>query len=155
MAITRTVTGLALLAAAITSLSAPALAGASKRPLTDWVGSWIIGREQTIDISIEDGAELIVDGYATYGALDADRVAQGSVHVASFFARIPAGRIEGGNAIRFAYDGEALLPFDIPDGSICKVELVLEWPKLRAHDNGRCGGANASFTGLYSAPYKR
>lgn len=140
---------------ATATLFLPVSAHAGGRPLTDWGGSWSLGVEHTIDISLEEGSTLIVDGYATYGARDPERVAQGSVQVASFFARITSGQVEAGEVIRFAVDGDTVLPFETADGSLCKVELKLEWPKLRVHDNGRCGGANVSFTGLYTAPYKK
>lgn len=153
MTIEQTASAVAILAA--TTLFLPASADAGGRPLTDWVGSWSLGSEQTIDISLEEGSSLVVDGYATYGARDPERVAQGSVQVASFFARITRDQVEAGEVIRFTIDGDTVLPFAVADGSLCKVELKLEWPKLRARDNGRCGGANVSFIGLYAAPYKK
>ena len=146
-----------LLALASTFLgpSAQARANGLQRPLIDWVGSWTIGDEQTIDISIEDGRELVIDGYATYGARDPARVAEGSVQVAAFFARVTLDDVQDGNVIRFAFDGEEILPYEEPNEGLCKVELDLQGPLLRVHDNGRCGGANASFTGVYSAPFKK
>ncbi len=140
---------------ATATLFLPASVEAGGRPLTDWVGSWSLGVEQTVDISLEEGGTLIVDGYATYGARDPERVAQGTVRVASFFARITGDQVEAGEVIRFAADGDTILPFATTDDGLCKVELALEWPKLRVHDNGRCGGANVSFTGLYAVPYRK
>lgn len=143
-----------LLATLTVVLSAPAHADGPQRSLVDWVGSWTIGVEQTIDISMENDRELVIDGYATYGARDPARIAEGSVQVGAFFARRTMDDIEDGNVIRFAFDGDEALPYENPDRGLCRVVLELKGAKLKVSDNGRCGGANVSFTGLYSAPYK-
>ena len=139
----------ALLAFAIGSFAQSA-AAADRRPLVDWAGDWRAGGDLNIVIFLEDGEELVIDGFATYGAQDPDRVTQGSVQVGRFFARVTRDRVEEGDRIRFAVEDDEVLPFDTAISGMCKIELQLVWPTLKARDNGRCGGANVSFTSEYS-----
>lgn len=145
----------ALLAFAIGLVAARSGVAADRRPLTDWSGDWRAGDDLNIVIFLENGEELAIDGFATYGAQDADRVAQGSVQVGRFFARVTEDWVEEGNRIRFAVEDDEVLPFDTAIPGMCRIELQLVWPTLKAHDNGRCGGANVSFTGEYSNPDKK
>lgn len=145
-----------LMALAVTAmiLSTRTQADGPLRPLIAWIGSWTLGVEQTIDISMGDDGELVIDGYATYGARDPARVAEGSVQVAAFFARVTLDEVADGNLIRLAFDGGEAVPFAEAESGMCMVELKLQGPRLIARDNGRCGGASVSFTGLYTAPFK-
>lgn len=124
------------------------------RPLVDWAWNWRAGDEHEIVVFLEPAdaqvaAELVFDGYATYGAHDPDRVMQGSVQVGAFFARITPDWIEPGNRIRFTVGDHRALPFDDGGALDCKVDLRIEGAVLVVRDNGACGGANVSFSGRY------
>lgn len=95
---------------------------------------------------------LHVEGSATWGAHDAERVARGGVHVGEFAVDVRAN----GDRIAFSVDegaeaGAMARPFgDAPEETYrCRVQLRLLGPYLLAHDNNACGGANVTFTGIY------
>lgn len=113
--------------------------------LSDWVGTWTSGPEQTIDIATK-GEALVLKGDATYGAQDPERVRRGGVHIGQFAATAkPAGATLGFSE---GEDGQTR-PYGSPDDTVCQVRLRLVPPFLQAESNQACGGMNVTFTGLY------
>ncbi len=102
----------------------------------DWIGGWS-GWESEIDINrgTKPGT-FHLGGNATWGAHDPDRVKRGGVNFGMFGADVPE---PAGNALALADSEE-------PD---CRIALRLLGPYLVARDNGRCGGLNVSFSGVY------
>ncbi len=129
-------------------LAVPALA-AGAPGLDDWAGEWSTGEEEQITIVV-DGDVLEIDGYASYGGNDPDRVASGAVNVGSFSGVVPSSWIEAGNHLRFAVDGGTPVAIDTAAEGSCTLDLVLEGDTLIAEDNNACGGLNVSFSGEYS-----
>ncbi|WP_294536213.1 hypothetical protein [uncultured Rhodoblastus sp.] len=106
----------------------------------DWSGDWT-RVEAEIKI-INTGGVLKAQGSATYGALDPDRVKRGGVNLGEFSGPLVLA------------DGQATFADkDVdpskPDSFGCRVRLALAGDSLFVQDNGQCGGANVSFTGLY------
>ncbi|AWN41532.1 hypothetical protein DK389_14680 [Methylobacterium durans] len=112
--------------------------------LDAWTGRWTSGPEQTIAIR-RSGQSLTVEGDATYGAQDPDRVRRGAVNMGSFSVTI---RPEG-SALVFT-DGEqgVIGAYDAEEFS-CSVRMRLLPPILAVESNSACGGMNVSFSGLY------
>lgn len=112
--------------------------------LADWVGVWRSGDEKTISIR-RAGKRLTITGEASWGASDPRRVASGAVNTGEFEATVaPEGATAG-----FAMDGNGeTVALDAPD-TLCKVRLWRLGPYLVAADDGRCGGANVTFTSVY------
>jgi hypothetical protein len=116
-----------------------------------WPGKWKAW-ESGIEIAPgRVGGTLRVEGSATWGAHDPERVARGGVHVGEFAVDARSN----GDRIAFSVDetadGMVGRPFgDAPEEEYrCRVQLRLLGPYLLAHDNNACGGANVSFTGTY------
>jgi hypothetical protein len=117
----------------------------------NWQGIW---KAWESEIQLAPGrihGTLHVEGSASWGAHDPERVARGAVHVGAF--AVDAGT--AGDRIAFSVDesadGTTARPFnDAPEEEYrCRVQLRLLGPYLLAHDNNMCGGANVSFTGTY------
>jgi hypothetical protein len=124
-----------------------ALTDVLARPSTDWRGAWRSGDEQQIEIKPAAGGALALEGYASFGGDDPERVARGAVNVGQFSATVtPAA---GKAAFSLDLDGK-VLPFDASpeDDSACRVRLWRLGPYLVAADNLRCGGMNVTFTGV-------
>ncbi len=102
----------------------------------DWIGGWS-GWESEIDINrgTKPGT-FHLGGNATWGSHDPERVKNGGVNFGMFGADVPE---PAGNALALADSEE-------PD---CRIALRLLGPYLVARDNGRCGGLNVSFSGVY------
>ena len=111
----------------------------------DWVGEWRRDAEASIRIKAAAGGLLDLAGEATFGARDPARVKRGAVNSGEIRgeAKPRGGRI----ALGEDYDGEK--PPAGLDQSDCKARLRLMPPYLVIDDNGGCGGANVSFTGVY------
>lgn len=119
---------------------------------TSWRGAW---KAWESEIKVAPGrirGTLHVEGSATWGGHDPQRVAIGAVHVGEFAVDTRSV----GDRIAFSVDegaesGAMARPFDdAPDEEYrCRVQLRLLGPYLLAHDNNACGGANVSFTGTY------
>jgi len=128
----------------------PAAAGA------DWRGVWKAW-ESRIAITAGSRGALHVDGSALWGSHDPQRVANGGVHVGEFTVDVQGT----GDRIAFSVDetgsGMTARPFeDAPEEEFrCRVQLRLLGPYLLAHDNGACGGANVTFTGIYRLSGRR
>jgi hypothetical protein len=111
-----------------------------------WDGRW--RRDPEAEIVLKSGAdEVTVSGNATWGGSDPERVKRGAVHV---------GELEGtgrprGRVLAIGYDPDrSAFP---PDGGAaedgCAAKLELYGRYLIVGDNGRCGGVNVSFNGVY------
>lgn len=111
----------------------------------DWFGTWHRSAEAEIWINRYIPGKLKIGGWATYGALDPERVKRGAVNIGDLDAIIdnPKGNMI---AIGEGYDGTK--PFG-DDRSECRARLRLFGPYLVVEDNGGCGGNNVRFTGVY------
>ena len=93
------------------------------------------------------GDELTVSGSATWGGSDPQRVKRGAVNT---------GELEGtfrprNDVLAIGYDPDRSR-FPPPEDAapdICAAKLELYDRYLLVEDNGRCGGVNVSFGGLY------
>ena len=116
---------------------------------TAWAGTWQSGDEQTITIQAKPDGRIVIEGDATWGGHDPDRVKRGAVNAGNISAEVT---IADGVAA-FTMDGDgATKPFDVklPDDSgVCRVKLWRLGPYLVAADNLGCGGMNVTFTGVY------
>lgn len=124
--------------------AALAEAPAEAPDLDAWTGRWTSGPEQTIAIR-RSGPSLTVEGDATYGGQDPDRVRRGAVNMGSFAVTIrPAGSAlaftDGQKGVIGAYDAEEFS---------CSARMRLLPPILVVESNSACGGMNVSFSGLY------
>jgi hypothetical protein len=113
--------------------------------LADWTGKWVREHEATLTISTKDDG-LAVKGDASWGAGDPERVRRGSVNV---------GEIDGsgrpkGNLLALGEDYDGSVPPSATERDECRVRLRLFGRYLAVDDNGGCGGANVSFTGVYT-----
>lgn len=128
-------------------LPAAALADPASPPapkLAEWSGVWRAGAEKRISIG-GDRKRLRIEGEATWGASDPQRVESGAVHTGAFEATVtPVGGTAG---FATGPDGETLA-FEA-ETQLCKVRFWRLGPYLVAADNNRCGGANVTFTDVY------
>jgi hypothetical protein len=126
-----------------------ALADAPAAEADDWRGTWRSGDEQEIDIKKAAGGAIAIEGNASYGGSDPERVARGAVNVGQISATLTPAN--GKAAFSAGDDGEAA-PYDANPGddSVCRVRLWRLGPYLVAADNVMCGGMNVTFTGVYS-----
>ena len=118
----------------------------TKRP-PSWDGRWEMFNA-AIEIRNGESGWIEVEGYAEYGADDPVRVANGSVHVGSFAGRISLDP-DDLYYVGVAFDGENTKPLDQAEDHECTVEMRRVGNWLWVDDNGKCGGANVSFTGVY------
>ena len=110
----------------------------------DWTGRWA-AEEGSISITAAAGGLLKVKGDATWGAGDPDRVRRGGVHTGELDATAAPSQ----GVLAFTMGDDATWPYEKGDGTYCRVRMLRRGPYLVAKDNGQCGGANVSFTGLY------
>lgn len=104
--------------------------------ISDWIGTWD-HPHGSIEIKRGGiGGRLQVDG---------EMVVPGAqnVHTGVIHAQVTPGQ----NTIAFLEDG--WLPFETKCDSGCRVRMQRIGPWLMVEDNGGCGGAGVSFTGLY------
>jgi hypothetical protein len=103
---------------------------------SDWLGSW---DQAHAGIEIREGGiggRLRIEGIAAIpGARD--------VHTGDINAQV----MPDGDTIAFLDDG--WLPFETKCDSGCRVRMHRVGPWLVVEDNGDCGGAGVTFTGLY------
>jgi hypothetical protein len=114
---------------------------------SDFVGSWRRDREASLKLELADGGQAIsIDGEATFGALDPDRVKRGNVHVGELSDKSP---VKGNMlVVGEGYDGSEA-PHLTADYD-CRVRLRLFGRYLVVEDNSTCGGAGVTFTGIYT-----
>ena len=114
-----------------------------------WAGVWRSGDEQTITIKPEPDGRIAIEGEATWGSHDPERVKRGGVNMGDIEAEVHIA--DGAVAFAIDFDG-ATKPFDFKqadNSDLCRVKLWRLGPYLVASDNLRCGGMNVTFTGLY------
>jgi hypothetical protein len=112
--------------------------------LADWTGSW--SREEatiTIKPASKAGA-LSINGQATLGALDPDRIKRGSVAT----GEIEGVAIPSGANLSFTMGDDGATPPG--DQTACKVWMARLGRYLLVSDNFNCGGLNVSFLGVYA-----
>jgi hypothetical protein len=113
--------------------------------LADWGGRWVRDDEASIIIKV-DGAALTVNGQATWGAHDPERVKRGGINTGDIHTvATPRGNLI---AIGSGYDGTN--PPDVSNVNDCLARLRLFGTYLAVEDNSGCGGMNVTFTGIYS-----
>lgn len=106
----------------------------------DWSGDW---KRVEAEIKITNaGGALTAQGSASFGALDPDRVKRGAVNSGEFSGPLV---LADGQATFTDKDVDP----NKPDSFGCRVRLARAADSLFVQDNGQCGGANVSFTGLY------
>jgi hypothetical protein len=115
----------------------------------DWRGRWTAGPEQTITITQNDSRAWVLEGDATYGASDPERVRRGGVNMGNFSATVRREDVQAGAFISFTDGPDGTLAYDKGDDGLCRVALRLVGPWMVVNDNGSCGGHNVSFSGIY------
>ncbi len=114
-----------------------------------FVGLW---KRTEASISIKrqgrDGA-MAFSGAATYGALDRGRVARGAVNTGDFSFTLKPDSNKVDVSLTPAAGGDVPVPGDKGDPADCAIAMMALGPYLVVEDNGNCGGANVSFTGVY------
>jgi hypothetical protein len=138
----------------LSAMMAGGAAGKDKQGLGPgaWIGAWSAGPEQDISIALSADGFMIIDGFASWGASDPERVERGAINIGEFAVRVPVEWIDRRrNKLDFAVsvDGSAVRPA-VADDYDCIVTLFLADRGLRAEDNGMCGGHNVTFTGDYT-----
>ncbi len=119
----------------------------SERPSIEmWDGMW--RRDSEAEIVIKSrGDEVTVSGNATWGGSDPQRVKRGAINTGELDASgKPKGQVL---AIGYDPDRSGFPPAEAAAPDICAAQLELYGRYLTVEDNGRCGGLNVSFTGLY------
>jgi hypothetical protein len=111
-----------------------------------WDGTW--RRDSEAEIVIESRGDVVtVSGNATWGSSDPQRVKRGAINTGELDASgKPRGRVL---AIGYDPDRSSFPPADAAAPDVCAAQLELYGRYLTVEDNGRCGGLNVSFTGLY------
>jgi hypothetical protein len=116
---------------------------------TPWAGTWQSGDEQTITIRPKPDGRIVIEGDATWGGHDPDRVKRGAVNAGNVSAEVSVAD----GVAAFTVDGDGTTkPFDLKlpaDSGACSVKLWRLGPYLVAADNLGCGGMNVTFTGVY------
>ena len=115
-------------------------------PAPKWAGKW--RRDRGAEIVLKsDGDEVKVSGTAIWGASDPERVKRGAVHEGELDdSGKPRGQVL---AIGYDPDRSGFPPARDAASDGCAAQLQLFDRYLMVKDNGKCGGANVSFTGLY------
>jgi hypothetical protein len=130
-------------------IAAPAAGGAQAGAVGDWLGDWRSGPEQHIRITRTPDDRITLDGEATWGGRDPDRVKRGAVNTGDFVATVA---IAGGHLAFLVGDQGTPLPYDqqrAKDESLCGLKFWRLGPYLVVADNLQCGGNNVTFTGIY------
>ena len=138
----------------LTALMAGSVAGKDKQGMGPgaWIGGWNAGPEQDISIALSADGFMMIEGFASWGASDPERVERGAINIGEFAVSVPVEWIDRRrNKLDFAVsvEGSAVRPA-VADDYDCVVTLFLTDRGLRAEDNGMCGGHNVTFTGDYT-----
>ena len=122
------------------------LAAPEAAPAPKWAGKW--RRDRGAEIVLKsDGDEVKVSGTAIWGASDPERVKRGAVHEGELDdSGKPRGQVL---AIGYDPDRSGFPPARDAASDGCAAQLQLFDRYLMVKDNGKCGGANVSFTGHY------
>jgi hypothetical protein len=134
----------ALALCALVVASGSALAQAAPE---DWSGEWSASEEQFITVEATKKS-LVIEGWATWGAGDPERVERGGVNMGEFSARVPIGWVVD-DAVSFAVGVDETVPADAADEYDCVIEMRLVGEVLEVKDNMMCGGMNVTFSGEY------
>ncbi|MEO7323284.1 MAG: hypothetical protein ABIW82_00485 [Dokdonella sp.] len=120
--------------------------GAGRAPVaSDWAGHWRRDDEADIRIRRLDDAHLEIEGDASWGGHDPERVENGGVHI----GEIELTRLRlTGYVLHFIAGGGNSPPAAGAEHE-CVVDLQWQAGKLLAKDNQQCGGMNVSFSGTY------
>ncbi|QQR37967.1 hypothetical protein [Devosia rhizoryzae] len=135
-----------VIAVLVVALSASAVR--AQPVLTDWAGTWSAGEEQEISI-VANKKSLGIEGFATWGASDPERVERGGVNVGEFSVTVPRSWIEDNRLVFIAGDEGAEPVGMVADDYACLIEMMLDGEVLRVGDNMMCGGMNVTFSGEY------
>ena len=110
--------------------------------LDAWWGNWS-GWNGSIEIvRSSTPGRLHLDGMATAGSHDPDRVARGAINMGDFEADLaPVGD-------RLTYPEGADPQTPNPDED-CRIQIRLLGPYLSVADQGMCGGMGVTFAGVY------
>ena len=119
----------------------------SEQPsIEKWKGTWRRDSEAEIVLK-SDSDEVTVSGNATWGGSDPRRVKRGAVNTGELEGTFkPRGQVL---AIGYDPDRSGFPPAEDAAPDICAAKLELYGRYLMVEDNGRCGGLNVSFSGLY------
>jgi hypothetical protein len=111
-----------------------------------WNGTW--RRDPEAEIALKSiGAEVTVMGSATWGSGDPQRIKRGAIHTGELEGAFrPRSRVL---AISYDPDRSGFPPAEDAASEVCAAKLELVGRYLVVEDNGRCGGVNVSFNGLY------
>jgi len=121
--------------------------------IEDWVGDWRFDlrapryRAQAFTIirAAADPSKLHIDGNANYAESTA-AAQRGSVNTGT----IVAEAAPTGASLAFAVGDVETLPYDHPGGEgTCRIRMRRLGRHLLASDNGKCGGLNVTFWGVY------
>lgn len=116
--------------------------------LAAYTGAFTASSEQFITITAGDGG-LQIEGSATWGMGDPERVESGGVNIGEFSAFVPEDWIVDAG-FSFAV-GETTVPVSEADEYDCAIKMQFgpdhQWIDVK--DNLMCGGHNVSFTGRY------
>jgi hypothetical protein len=123
----------------------PAAPETASQAASAWAGDWRSGDQQQIRITDRPGGRIALQGDATWGGDDPDRVKRGAVNVGEIAATIAP---KAGRAAFALDDAGHVAAFNAaaPD---CAVRLWRLGPYLVVGDNLRCGGNNVTFAGVY------
>lgn len=117
--------------------------------LSQFVGAFSASNEQFITITLgADGLE--VEGNATWGMGDPERVERGGVNLGEFSASVPREWIVN-KGFSFGMTDEGTVRASDAGQYDCVIKIKF-WPDASffdAKDNRYCGGMNVSFNGRY------
>lgn len=118
--------------------------------IAPWLGSWTAGPEQDIAITRSGDDSLLIEGFASWGASDPQRVELGAVHVGEFTVIVPISWVDvERHQLEFAVGMDGALRPDEAGAYDCVIALELMQAALVATDNMMCGGLNVTFNGTY------
>lgn len=116
---------------------------------SQYVGAFSASDEQFITITLgDDGLEI--EGNATWGMGDPERVERGGVNMGEFSASVPRDWISN-KGFSFAVAEEGTVPASEAEQYDCviKIKFGPDASYFDAKDNYSCGGMNVTFSGRY------
>ena len=119
--------------------------------IATWLGNWTAGPEQDIVITRSgDDDALLIEGFASWGASDPERVAIGAIHVGEFTVVVPTSWVDvERHRLKFAVSTDGAVRPEAAGDHDCTIKLELTQAALVATDNMMCGGLNVTFNGTY------